>query len=70
MLVLRWIDIDGSKLCSCFKGGSEMKAFLSKEIRGVALQRRGDNLLALKRGHDLGLNDHVRLVEICYVVAR
>lgn len=32
-----WIGIDKSKLCSCFRGGGEVKKFLLKEIRAVVL---------------------------------
>lgn len=70
MMVLHWISIDRFKVHGCFRRGNKVKAFLSKEIRVMVLQRRGDDLVAMKARHGLGVDNYGRSVVICHVVAK
>lgn len=68
MTMLYWIDIDGSKLCGHFRGSGKVKAFLSKEIRAVVLQRCENGLVVTRIRHSLGIDDYDRSAIIYYIV--
>lgn len=47
-----------------------MKAFCLKEIRTVVLQGHRDNLIVIRTGHGLGVDNYSRSGVICNVVGR
>lgn len=53
-----------------FRGSSEVKAFLSKEIRAIVLKECGDDLMVIRIRYDLRVDDQGRLVVIYHVIAR
>lgn len=70
IVMLHGASDDKSKLCGHIKRYSEVKAFLSEEIRVMVLQGCGDILVAMKEGVDLEIDNYIRLAIICHVVMK
>lgn len=69
-MVLHWVGVDRFKLHNHFRRRDEVKVFLSKEIKTMVLWRCGDDLVAIRIGYGLGVDDYSRLVVIHHIVAR
>lgn len=69
-MVMRWPNIDESKLYSLFRGGGKVKVLLLEEIKVMVLCKCRDSLIVIKIGLGLEIDNYGRFAMICNVIVK